>query len=203
MSYIQDWVTEIIIFILIAMIVDLLMPQSSMQKYVRFAVGMILVLIFLQPLFHVFNANPSKFLQNELLSGSNESEQLEKEIENQKIDIQASQRAYILNQIAQQLKTIAEEELIKKYGVMIQDIKFTFPDQSEEVNWENIKMLSVAIERSEETENQEIREVDVDIDEKPATEEKLPIEDIKNDLSSFWEISKDKISIIGEGGNQT
>ncbi|GAA0482138.1 stage III sporulation protein AF [Salinibacillus aidingensis] len=203
MSYIQDWVTEIIIFILIAMIVDLLMPQSSMQKYVRFAVGMILVLIFLQPLFHVFNANPSKFLQNELLSGSNESEQLEKEIENQKIDIQASQRAYILNQIAQQLKTIAEEELMKKYGVMIQDIKFTFPDQSEEVNWENIEMLSVAIKRSEETANQEIREVDVDIDEEPATEEKLPIEDIKNDLSSFWEISKDKISIIGEGGNQT
>ncbi|SET61260.1 stage III sporulation protein AF [Salinibacillus kushneri] len=203
MSYIQEWVTEIIVFILIAMIVDLLLPQSSMQKYVRFAVGMILVLIFLQPLFHLFNANPSQFLQNQLFSEFEESEQLEKEIENQKIEIQASQRAYILNQIAVQLKKTVEEELINQYGVMIEDINFSFPDNAEEVNWENLEMVSVQLKQVDKAERQEIQEVDIDIDEEITNEENLPVEDIKNDLSSFWEISKEKITINEEGGNQT
>ncbi|MRG86553.1 stage III sporulation protein AF [Salinibacillus xinjiangensis] len=203
MAYIQDWVTEIIIFILIAMIVDLILPQSSMQKYIRFAVGMILVLIFLQPLFHIFNTNPSQFLQSQLLpSTSNESAQLENDIENQKIEIQASQRAYILNQIAVQLKDQAEEELINQYGVTIEDITFNFPTNAEEVSWENIERVSVYLQREDEQGEKNIEEVNIDLNEEPPSDE-LPVEDIKHDLSSFWEITKDKITIVGEGGDNT
>ncbi|MBB6454228.1 stage III sporulation protein AF [Salirhabdus euzebyi] len=202
MDFIQQWVTEIIIFLLIAMIVDLLLPQSTMQKYVKFAVGLILVLIFLQPLFQLFKADASQIFQNGLAYNEAQSEEIKNSIEKEKIEIQASQRAYILNQMAVQLKKQAEGELINDYGVTIQDITFTFPNDSEEVNWEDMEGLHVFLKNADDPRGAEVEDVVIDFNqEKPA--EELPIDDIKHDLSSLWEISEEQIHLEWEGGDNT
>ncbi|MEN2451142.1 stage III sporulation protein AF, partial [Bacillus sp. JR_15] len=33
MSFLTEWITSIILFILFAIVIDLLLPNSSMQKY--------------------------------------------------------------------------------------------------------------------------------------------------------------------------
>src|SRR5690606_28899022 len=115
-------------------------------------------------------------------------------------EIQASQRAYILNQTVVQLKEQAEGELIEKYGVAIQDIQFTFNDNDEEedLNWENVDMLTVYLQKVEKH-STEVEEVVIDF-EQQTTEEDLPLDDIQQDVASFWEISKEKIDLIWEGG---
>ncbi len=184
------------------MIVDLLLPQSTMQKYVKFAVGLILVLIFLQPLFQLFKADASQIFQNGLAYNEAQSEEIKNSIEKEKIEIQASQRAYILNQMAVQLKKQAEGELINDYGVTIQDITFTFPNDSEEVNWEDMEGLHVFLKNADDPRGAEVEDVVIDFNqEKPA--EELPIDDIKHDLSSLWEISEEQIHLEWEGGDNT
>lgn len=46
-----DWVTQIILFIILASVIDLLVPANHLQKYVRLAISLILILILLQPVF--------------------------------------------------------------------------------------------------------------------------------------------------------
>ncbi len=200
MDFVQEWVTQIIIFLLIAMFIDLLLPQGSMQKYTKFALGLILVLIFLQPLFQFLKTDASSLLENSLSMSETEMDEIKNQIELEKKEIQASQRAYILNQTVVQLKEQAEGELIEKYGVAIQDIQFTFNDnaEEEELNWENVDMLTVYLQKDAK-QSKEVEEVVIDF-EKQSTEEDLPLDDIQQDLASFWEISKEKIDLIWEGG---
>jgi stage III sporulation protein AF len=203
MGFIQEWVTQIIIFLLFAMFVELLLPQSTMQKYIKFAVGLILILIFLQPLFQLFNANTAHIFENTLASIDDDgSEQIKNITENEKKEIQASQRAYILNQTVVQLKELAEGELIDKYGVTITDITFSIPESDEEVNWENVEALNVQVKKVENSSGSAVEEVVIDINEDPP-EEELPVDEITEDLSSFWEISKEKINLKWEGGEST
>lgn len=200
MDFVQEWVTQIIIFLLIAMFIDLLLPQGSMQKYTKFALGLILVLIFLQPLFQFLKTDASSLLENSLSMSETEMDEIKNQIELEKKEIQASQRAYILNQTVVQLKEQAEGELIEKYGVAIQDIQFTFNDnaEEEELNWENVDMLTVYLQKDAK-QSKEVEEVVIDF-EQQSTEEDLPLDDIQQDLASFWEISKEKIDLIWEGG---
>lgn len=52
-----DWVTQIILFIILASVIDLLVPANHLQKYVRLAISLILILILLQPVFYLFNTD--------------------------------------------------------------------------------------------------------------------------------------------------
>ena len=53
------------------------------------------------------------------LSSIRSDQQVENSIENQKKEIQASQRAYILEQMAVQMEADVKEELMDQYGVAI------------------------------------------------------------------------------------
>ena len=55
MTFLMEWVAQIILFIILATIIDLLIPQSSFQKYIKLAIGLILILILLNPVFSVLN----------------------------------------------------------------------------------------------------------------------------------------------------
>lgn len=57
MDVIIQWVTQIILFVILAAIIDLLIPVDAMKKYVKLAVGLILILILLKPVFYLFDAD--------------------------------------------------------------------------------------------------------------------------------------------------
>src|SRR5699024_37373 len=64
MDVLNQWVGQIIIFVLLATIVDLLIPATAMKKYIKLVVGLILILIFLKPVFHLFDMNIQKTLED-------------------------------------------------------------------------------------------------------------------------------------------
>src|SRR5699024_4851760 len=63
MDMLIQWVTQIVIFILLATIIDLLIPAHSMKKYVKFVVGLILILIVMQPIFYLFQTDIKQALE--------------------------------------------------------------------------------------------------------------------------------------------
>ncbi len=40
MDFLKEWVTNIILFILLATVIDMLLPNSSMQKYTKMVTGL-------------------------------------------------------------------------------------------------------------------------------------------------------------------
>ena len=57
MSFLSSWISNIIIFILLATVIDMLLPSSSLQKYTKMVIGLLLIAIIITPIL--------KFVSNE------------------------------------------------------------------------------------------------------------------------------------------
>jgi stage III sporulation protein AF len=57
LDWLSSWLRDIIAVILLAAIVDLLLPNKAMQRYARLVVGLILLLTILSPLIRLFAGN--------------------------------------------------------------------------------------------------------------------------------------------------
>nr|WP_281241725.1 stage III sporulation protein AF [Sediminibacillus albus] len=197
MSTLTEWVTQIIMFLLLAMLVDLLMPNSSMKKYIKVVVGLILILIFLQPLFHLFQMDIDTMMANALngLETDVTEENMKNSIDLKKNEIQASQHAYILEEMAVQMKNEVEEGLEKEYGVVIADIAFQFVE-GKEMSFESLQAVNVTlVEKGLQTTEGEVEQVVIDVDDQPAEEELPDTGEISNFLFEQWELEKQTINI--------
>ncbi|WP_249664883.1 stage III sporulation protein AF [Virgibacillus pantothenticus] len=199
-----DWVTQIILFILLATIIDLVIPATSMKKYIKLVVGFILILILLKPLFFIFQIDVQRALKTSLsgvLQEINQNDALDKSIETQKNEIEDTQDAYILEQMAVQLKEIAKEPLQDKFQAEITDIQFRFADEREKT-YENLDEVIVYVNESKDGEGA-VRIVDdvvIDLDSPEQSREDNKLQDIEAMLNDLWEIEQKKLLLQWEGG---
>lgn len=207
MEFVRQWVTQIIIFLLLAVIIDLLIPKTSMKKYVKLVIGLILMLIFLKPVFLLFSIDFQSDLSSsfkEIYESDSNDQMIESFTKNQKIDIQASQAAYILEEMTTQLKNVAEETLQTDYQVEIAQIEFEFLND-EVISFESLEEIIVYL-RKVDNQTGEIQPIDeVVIGKKQTAEDKEDVqgvqdEEIKLYLQSIWEVTDKQITINWEGG---
>lgn len=126
MAAVTSWVTQIVLLILLAIILELLLPNESFKRYVKMVIGLVLIVALLNPVVKLFHL-PSETILNqfELNSGN---DFIKNSIKINKSDIEASQRAYILKQMAVQMKNLVQEELISQYDLAIQNINIKLDD---------------------------------------------------------------------------
>src|SRR5699024_12592794 len=55
MGFLSDWITKIILFMLIGTVVELILQSKMMKKYVHFILGLLFLLLLAQPIFFMFN----------------------------------------------------------------------------------------------------------------------------------------------------
>jgi stage III sporulation protein AF len=206
MDALIQWVTQIIIFVLLATIIDLLMPSTSMKKYIKLIVGLILILILLKPVFYLFQIDIGSQLNRsfqQVIQQGNEGEDVESLIEFQKSEIETSQSAYILEQMAVQLTDLAEGPLLEDYQIEITDISFLF-SQEDEISFEVLDEVIVSIREIEEDGEGAVSIVeDVVINtEEPAVTKDNEEEEkqIVSMLRDVWDLQEKELTIIWEGG---
>lgn len=204
MDLLVNWITQIIIFLIIATIIDLLIPANKMKKYIQFIVGLILILIFLKPVLYIFNVDIKDALETSFTQSvqSNETENnMENLMKMQKSEIESSQDAYILEQMVVQLKDLAETPLENKFQTEITDIQFKF--HSSEKTLEDLEEIIVYLAESKEEEGvvDEVKDIVIDTKKTPTEHE---IDDnnkeIKKMLQEVWELDDINLTIIQEGG---
>ncbi|QDP40570.1 stage III sporulation protein AF [Radiobacillus deserti] len=207
MQYIVDWVTQIILFLLIAMVIDLLLPNSSMRKYIRVVVGLLLILIFLKPVFSLLKVDTDQMLREvmPIMDTTNEEESMKNSIELKKKEIQASQRAYILDKMAVQMKNSVQEELKQDYGVAISEVNLVMDPEATELNQKTLNQVEVTLlqEAASPGQQKSIEEVVIDVGEEaelPEDRAELPSDDIKHFLTEKWELQESKLILSWEGG---
>lgn len=206
MDLLINWVAQIIIFILLATIIDLLIPTGGMKKYIKFVIGLILILIFLQPIFYLFKVDIQEAVQQSFLTiinnDSNESK-VENLIELQKSEIESSTSAYILEQMAVQLKDIASAPLLDNYQVKIRDIFFEFKEGAT-ISYEGLEEVMVYLGESEKEEGAVNAVEDVVIDAGKQTHKTedgdVDLQGIESLLRETWELTDKKLTVIWEGG---
>lgn len=205
MDYITEWITNIILFVLIATVIDLLLPNTSLQKYTKMVAGLLLITIILSPIFKLLSSDFESALASiPSLSSKSEEKNMENLIELQKKEIQASNHAYILEETAVQLQSDVEEELMDQYGLEIAHIEIDVDDDSQSESFEQIQSIVVQLkEPNTETDAVEVvKKVEINTSE-PLPPKKLTKESqaIASLLSEKWDVEKEKIEIVVEGGS--
>lgn len=56
MTWLSDWLREIILIVLIATFVELLLPSNSFHRYVKVVISLLILLVILQPIVRIFQS---------------------------------------------------------------------------------------------------------------------------------------------------
>ncbi len=166
-------------------------------------VGLLLILIIVTPVFKLLNVDVDKLWSSMRLSSLTEQKSVENLVDFKKKEIQASQRAYILEQMAVQMKTEVKEELMKQYGVAIDHIQIQPKQTTEEPTIETIgkHIESVQVNLKAGTNSKEIANVEiVSIDtskSQPDQKQTKHTKQIISFLANHWGIQKSQIVVTG------
>jgi len=197
-DFLASWISNIIIFILLATVIDMLLPNSALQKYSKMVIGLLLIAVIITPILRLLHTNFDDVLASATIQfEQGEAQSLGNLTESKKKEIQAAQSAYILEQMAVQLQAEAEEELMEKYQMEIQDIEVTVKDE-EKPEPENLQHITVSLSEVKEDETIEaIAKVEIDTKRALVTDD-ARYADVKQFLANTWSIDEEMIQIAGE-----
>ncbi|MFC5612656.1 stage III sporulation protein AF [Metabacillus niabensis] len=213
LAFLTEWITNIIVFILLAVIIDLLLPNSTMQKYAKMVISLLLIIVIINPIFRIFTTDMNDVLEQFQVNNSASTEtDIKNSMEFQKKEIQASQRAYILEQMAVQMKTMAEEELVQRYDVTIDKILLSESKQADQIHSQkDLTQIEVLLkENAEETVEEEaietVQPVTIDTTKELETDveqSKINPNEVTAFLAEIWEVEEEKITLLLEGGEES
>ena len=178
-----------------------------MQKYVKMVIGLLLIVIILSPILTLLSTDMDRLFASMELKSQIEEKNIENSIEIKKKEIQASQRAYILEQMAVQMKSEIEEGLVQKYGLTIEKILLSTNKEKEDVMIpEDILAVEVILTDGEvmnETVSV-VKTVKIDASKPavPQVNEEMDEKEIRTFLANKWEMDSEKIVVLLEGGKE-
>lgn len=205
MDFIKEWVTNIILFVLLATVIDMLLPNSKLQKYTKMVTGLLLIAIILTPILRIISSDFEEALVSVPVFEASGEKNMENLIEMKKKEIQASSDAYILEQMAVQMEKDAEEELMEQYGLKIANIDILVDESSDQAFPDNLQkvMIQLKAEDAEAEAVEVVKTVDINTGE-PLPSSGPDHEDTKG-IASFlaqkWNVDANSIEVLAEGGN--
>lgn len=202
MDFLKEWITNIILFVLLATVIDMLLPNSSFQKYTKMVTGLLLIAIILTPVMKLLSNDFETALAS-IPALNSEEKNMENLIEMKKKEIQASSHAYILQTMAVQLKTDVEEELMDQFGLEIAHIDLVVDENGQLTSPDDLQKIVVVVKKAEEAEQvvEVVKKVEINTEKPlPSKQEAKSSERIASLLSEIWSIEKDAVEVMVEGG---
>ncbi|MGE7601268.1 stage III sporulation protein AF [Peribacillus sp. NPDC097675] len=201
MSFLAGWITNIIVFVLLATVIDMLLPSSALQKYAKMVIGLLLIAIILTPILGLFHTDFEKILTTVTSEFENKNKKdLGNLTEMKKKEIQATQGAYILEQMAVELQTEVEEELIEDYKVKISSIDVDVINK-ESPSLEELQHINISLEEAEKEGStsaiETVAKVDINTGEETSSTH-VNFEAVKKFLATSWSVDEEIIEIAGE-----
>jgi stage III sporulation protein AF len=200
--FLTEWVTNIILFVLLATIIDMLLPNSNLQKYSKIVTGLLLIAIILTPVLKLISKDFETAIATIPIFEDSGEKNMENLIELKKKEIQASQHAYILETMAVQLKEGTEEELMEQFGLEIVNIDLMLDETSKQTFPENLKKVTFRLKRSKEEASaiEVVHKVEINTNNPPPTKGlKLQTDEVTSILATKWNISQSAIEVLIDG----
>lgn len=63
MTFLGEWLKEVILVVLIAVFIELLLPNRAMERYVKFVISLLILLTLLSPLMRLFSTDASEKIE--------------------------------------------------------------------------------------------------------------------------------------------
>lgn len=201
MDIFGKWIMQIIVIMLIGTIVELMLPHHHMKKYVNLVMGLLLLLVLSQPILHVFSVDVTSMvsqIENSIFQDNATLTNTEKSVQFQKDEIQATQDAYIWNEISSQLKQAANDSVEEEFSLQIKEIMITPSEKKDEL--EAITVLLGEIENENKAYIQPISPIRIQVDDGEGEgQESDELKQIQQHLATIWDVQASQIHIQWEG----
>ncbi|MBA2173636.1 stage III sporulation protein AF [Halobacillus locisalis] len=180
MELFVEWITRIVLFLLLAMVADTLLPSGLMKKYARLVMSILLLLIFLGPLLQLLQIDPEEMMNvaNNRMNQEVQVGMLEDDIEKKKSEILEGQGAYKLEQVTQALKERLEEPLYEEQGLQLVGVEMTFFNEAQDM--ESLDRLVVTVSEEEQAEST-VEDINISIQDDP-----VPKDDERGEPVQLW-----------------
>jgi len=186
-DFISDWAEQVVLAVIIATILEMLLPQSKNKKYIKMIIGIYILFCIISPFikesnsFSVDNIDLSKYY-------------IEKNEEvNQETMDKRLQELYI-EELEQNITKKVEEDGFK---VRKCDVKAILDSNNENAG---INRIILEISENPITNISKIEDIEIDINAKEKNKEEInekeKIQKLVKSLSEYYEIEEKKISII-------
>jgi stage III sporulation protein AF len=205
LGFLTEWITNIIVLVLLAGVIELLLPGNQFQSYIKMVIGLLILLAMLSPLFKLLNSDMDQVFQAMELPAATKENEIKNSIEKNKSEIQGAQRAYILEQMAVPMKKQVQEELKKTYELEIVDLQIQTDSGTEPLKLEDITGAKVVLAKHHEQAGiSEVSEVDINISDAGDQAEKNEVpEEIVHFLASQWQLDSQQVEAEMEGGEES
>lgn len=77
MEWLSGWLRELILVVLLAAFVDMLLPNRSMERYVKLVLSLLILLTLITPIINLLSGNPNAKLQAALRDWTKEGNQVQ------------------------------------------------------------------------------------------------------------------------------
>ncbi|WP_232324908.1 stage III sporulation protein AF [Halobacillus mangrovi] len=196
MNMFTEWITRIVLFLLLAMVADALLPSGLMKKYARLVMSILLLLIFLGPLLQVLKVDPNQLIKSAEYSMDQQVDTLalDESIEKKKNEIVEGQDAYKLEQVTQALAKEMEEPLKQDLHLQLVNLDMSFLNKPYQM--ETLDKLVVTLTPVKE--EAPVDEVNISIMDKPSSEDNKEDEEVRDWIADHLDLNKDQIEIRWE-----
>ena len=196
-SVINSWAKGIILAIIIATIIEIILPEGNNKKYIKTIIGIYILFVMIQPFISNNKININSIIQ--------ETTSKMDEYKPEELTLETNQ--YIEETYASKIREDIKEK-VKNKGYNINSLNLNIETKDEELYGE-IKSINIKISKIENIEEQNITENEVEKidnveinlsnnpDEKDKNEEitENEIQELKEYLSSEYGTAKEKIHI--------
>lgn len=178
---------QIITFIFIGVIAQMIIPTNAYKKYVQMTIGLLMLFILTKPIMLFLQMDMTRELEQinhtlfDNISSSTTS------FEN--IALEDERDAYIWKEVKNSMKQEANDQL-RETNAEVMDMSFLFDETSNEIN-----MVHVQLGKKNEPTSEHIKPITISIQENKPTLLHENDHDIKNKLASIWQMDQAVIQI--------
>jgi len=218
LSAVSSWISQVVLLILLAIILELLLPNDNFQKYVRLVIGLVLIVSLLSPVVKVLHMPVEQILNG--LNPPQKDDALKSSLNQHKSEIEHEQAAYTSSIVADSMKDDVQEALKDKFDLaIVGDIQLDVNDTSQNPKVEHAEViLGQANPSKKKRDNQKnsdkpkeipsVKKVDIHVNlddaaikNHPSSQEAKKLKDVKQFLAKKWEISQNRLTLRLEGGD--
>ena len=193
---IRDWASEIVISLVIVTLIEMFLPDNKTKKYVKTVIGVYIIYCIISPFIN--KAEFTTILKN--TEKNLEKIQIESKVSSEVDDNNSIETLYI-EEFEKDI-TIKVEELGYEVEICKVDIEIDATKENAGINaiYLKIKNKKIKNEKSQNAQIENIEKIEISIKDSEAGKNKKEETDddkrIKEYLSDYYEISKEKIKIV-------
>jgi len=142
MEWLEDWLKQIILLILIATFIDLLLPNRSMERYVKLVMGLLMIMAILAPILKFIGKEKelSALAFDQQVKGEEKSLPSMQEIESSSQQIEKQQDAFVRQRARRQMEQMVAEQVEARFDVDVRNCIVQLKEEASTLRLERIRL---------------------------------------------------------------